>query len=59
MQSTFFNNKHFLAEQMNPVVMMWTVFGPKGQEVTGGWRNLRNEEPHNVNSSPDTLVTGY
>jgi hypothetical protein len=28
------------------------MFGPKRYEVTGGWRKLRNEELHNVYSSP-------
>jgi hypothetical protein len=23
------------------------IFGPKGDEVTGDWRNLHNEELHN------------
>jgi hypothetical protein len=28
------------------------IFGPKRDEVTGGWRKLHNEELHNLNSSP-------
>jgi hypothetical protein len=28
------------------------VFGPKTNEVTGGWRNLHNEELHGLYSSP-------
>jgi hypothetical protein len=24
------------------------IFGPKGDEVTGGWRKLHNEELHNL-----------
>jgi hypothetical protein len=31
------------------------IFGPKRDEVTGGWRKLRNEELHNVYSSPDII----
>jgi hypothetical protein len=27
-------------------------FGPKRDEVTGGWRKLHNEELHDFNSSP-------
>jgi hypothetical protein len=27
--------------------MLRRTFGPKGEEVTGGWRNLHNEEVHN------------
>jgi hypothetical protein len=28
------------------------IFGPKREEVTGGWRKLHNEELHNLYSSP-------
>jgi hypothetical protein len=28
------------------------MFGPKRDEVTGEWRNLHNEEPHDLYSSP-------
>jgi hypothetical protein len=28
------------------------IFGPKRDEVTGGWRRLHNEELHNLYSSP-------
>jgi hypothetical protein len=28
------------------------IFGPKRDEVTGGWRKLHNEEFHNLYSSP-------
>jgi hypothetical protein len=31
------------------------VFGPKREEETGGWRKLRNEELHNLYSSPDII----
>jgi hypothetical protein len=31
------------------------IFGPKRDEVTGGWRKLHNEELHNVYSSPSIL----
>jgi hypothetical protein len=27
------------------------VFGPKGEEVAGGWRRLHNEELHNLYTS--------
>jgi hypothetical protein len=30
------------------------IFGPKRDEVTGGWRKLQNEELHNLYSSPRT-----
>jgi hypothetical protein len=26
---------------------LWIIFGPKGEEVTGGWRQSHNEELHN------------
>jgi hypothetical protein len=32
--------------------MLTKIFGPKRDEVTGGWRKLHNEEHHNVYSSP-------
>jgi hypothetical protein len=28
------------------------IFGPKRDEVTGGWRKLHNEELHNLYSAP-------
>jgi len=28
------------------------IFGPKWEEVPGGWRKLHNEELHNLNASP-------
>jgi hypothetical protein len=31
------------------------IFGPKRDEVTGGWRQLHNEELHNLYSSPSKL----
>jgi hypothetical protein len=31
------------------------IFGPKGDEVTGRWRKLHNEELHNLYSSPNTV----
>jgi hypothetical protein len=31
------------------------IFGPKRDEVTGGWRKLNNEELHNLYSSPSTI----
>jgi hypothetical protein len=31
------------------------IFGPKRDEVTGGWRKLHNEEFHNFYSSPGRI----
>jgi hypothetical protein len=31
------------------------IFGPKRDEVTGGWRRLHNEELHNLYSSPSIV----
>jgi len=31
------------------------VFGPKREEVTGGWRGLDIEEVHNLDSSPNSF----
>jgi hypothetical protein len=31
------------------------IFTPKRDEVTGGWRKLHNEEPHNLYSSPSII----
>jgi hypothetical protein len=34
---------------------MLRLFGPKRDEVTGGWRKLHNEELHNLYSSPNIM----
>jgi hypothetical protein len=31
------------------------IFGPKRDEVTGGWRKLNNEEVHNLFPSPSII----
>jgi hypothetical protein len=31
------------------------IFGPKRDEVTGGWRKLHNEELHDLHSSPSII----
>jgi hypothetical protein len=31
------------------------IFGPNRDEVTGGWRNLHNEELHGLYSSPSIV----
>jgi hypothetical protein len=35
--------------------MLRRIFGPKMDEVTGGWRKLHNEELHGLYSSPNTI----
>jgi hypothetical protein len=32
------------------------IFGPKREEVAGGWRRLHNEELHNLYSSPSIVI---
>jgi hypothetical protein len=32
------------------------IFGPKRDEVTGGWRKLHDEELHNLYSSPNIII---
>jgi hypothetical protein len=31
------------------------IFGPSGDEETGGWRKLHSEELHNLYSSPSII----
>jgi hypothetical protein len=33
------------------------IFGPKWDEVVGGWRKLHNEELHNLYSLPSIIRT--
>jgi hypothetical protein len=35
--------------------MLRRMFGPKRDEVSGGWRKLHNEELDNLYSSPDII----
>jgi hypothetical protein len=32
------------------------MYGPKREEMTGGWRRLHNEELHNLYASPILLL---
>jgi hypothetical protein len=36
--------------------VLWRIFGPKRNEVTGGWRKLHNEELHGLYSSPSIIT---
>jgi hypothetical protein len=44
------NDGHKLRVFENTVLRI--IFGPKRDEVTGGWRKLHNEELHNLYNSP-------
>jgi hypothetical protein len=35
--------------------MLRGIFGPKRDQVTGGWRKLHNEELHDLYSSPSII----
>jgi hypothetical protein len=35
--------------------VLWRIFGPKRDEVTGEWRKLHNRELQNLHSSPDII----
>jgi hypothetical protein len=37
------------------IKVLWRIFGPKRDGVTGGWRQLHNEELHNLYSSPSII----
>jgi hypothetical protein len=36
--------------------MLRRIFGPKREEVAGGWRRLHNEELHNLYASPNIIT---
>jgi hypothetical protein len=36
-------------------VLRRRIFGPKRDEVTGGWRKMHNEELHGLYSSPSIV----
>jgi hypothetical protein len=35
--------------------VLWRVFGPRRDEITGEWRKLHNEEPSDLYFLPNTL----
>jgi hypothetical protein len=45
--------EHRLREYENRALRR--IFGPKRDEVIGGWRKLHNEELHNLYSSPSII----
>jgi len=36
-------------------MVLWRIFGPRRDEVTGEWRRLHNEEPNDLYSSPNIV----
>jgi hypothetical protein len=48
-----------LSEEYNPRVfgkrVLRKIFGPKRDEMIGGWRKLHNEELHDLYSSPSIV----
>jgi hypothetical protein len=47
-------NEEEVEEQFENRVLR-RIFGPKRDEVTGEWRQLHNEERHNLYSFPDII----
>jgi hypothetical protein len=45
----------FCADRMLENRMLRRIFGPKRDEVTGGWRKLHNEELHNLYCSQSKI----
>jgi hypothetical protein len=35
--------------------VLWRIFGPKREEVAGGWKRVHNEEFHNLYASPNII----
>jgi hypothetical protein len=53
MLSLRLREKHKLIVTENK--MLRRIFGPKREEVEGGWRRLHNEELHNLYDSPNII----
>jgi hypothetical protein len=51
--SLILREEHILGVFENRVLRR--IFGPKRDEVTGEWRKLRNEELHDLYSSPSII----
>jgi hypothetical protein len=47
------SEEHRLRVSQNTVLRR--IFGPKRDEVTGGWRKLHNEELHNLYTYPSII----
>jgi hypothetical protein len=47
------SEEHRLRVSKNRVLRR--IFGPKREEVAGGWRRLHNEELHNLYVSPNII----
>jgi hypothetical protein len=41
---------------MKVKLSLMRIFGPKREELTGGWRRLHNEQLHNLYASPNVRV---
>jgi hypothetical protein len=35
--------------------VLWKLFGPKREEVTGNWRRLHNEELYDLHTPPNVI----
>jgi hypothetical protein len=35
--------------------VLWKIFGPKREEVAGGWRRLHSEDLHNLYASQNVI----
>jgi hypothetical protein len=49
------NSVLFRGVELSTGAITRLIFGPKRDEVTGGWRKLHNEELHNLYSSPNII----
>jgi hypothetical protein len=38
------------------IIRLFNLFGPKREEVAGGWRRIHNDELHNFYASPNIRV---
>jgi hypothetical protein len=57
---TSVRNSHYLIIvsyncKVTPLIVLRMIFGPKREEVAGGWSRLRNEELRNLYTSPNIV----